>query len=192
MATYTTVTTFLFVDSPYAELALWLPYAPLSTRKAILTLCRTQSPHWQEASSRCWSRLYKDLQVRLFNPTTKRDVNLMDLLQNYPFESSVYSGLLSSLLRSAPIDVTEAKDAKQDAFEKEVSAAVTPSHPTCYNWQAVLGHDFRIRSTTRFHANLPHCVPVYHEIYTRLDSAIRSIGDHIFLPDFSSKTLGMC
>jgi hypothetical protein len=191
MANYSSVTRFLFATSPYAELVSWLPFVPLSSRKAILTLCRTQSPFWKEETSRCWSRLYTELQIRIFNPTTKRDVNLLDLLFDYPFESSVYSGLLSAMVRSAPVDYDEAKIALQEAFEKELFAAITPSHPTCYSWASILSHDYVIRATTRFHPLLPHCVPVYHEIYTRLSGALRSLRERLLIPDFSTKTLGI-
>jgi hypothetical protein len=114
----------------------------------------------------------------------------VDLISDFPFESSVFSGLLSSLVRSAPLNPIEAANAKLDAFEKESVAAMTVLHPKCYRWEAVLSHDPDIRSTVPFHDTLPHSPSLNHQIYTRLSGAIRYLKTQILIPDYSSKTIG--
>lgn len=191
MASYSRVTQDLLSTSPFLEIALWMPYVPLSSRKAILTLCRTQTPYWKETSSRAWSRLRSELQVKLIDPTNHTTINLADLISEYPFESSVFSGFLSSILRSAPLHPLEAADVKIEAFEKEVAAALTVSHPRCFDWTAILHHDHVIRATTRFHPELPHNPHLHNQIYARLFGAITQMKEHLFVPDYSNKTIGM-
>jgi hypothetical protein len=190
MTSYSRITKDLLGSSPYIDLSRWLPHVPLSSRKAILTLCRVQSPFWKETSSRAWTRLRQDLQTRLIEPSTYESINLVDLISEFPFESSVFSGLLSSLIRSAPLNAVEAANAKLEAYEKEATAAMTISHPRCFRWPAVLSPDFNIRSTTRFHDTLPHNPRINHEIYARLSGAILRMKEHLFIPDYSRKTLG--
>jgi hypothetical protein len=190
MASYSRVTNHLLSTTPYHDLHHWLPHIPLSSRKAILTLCRVQSPFWKETSSRAWLRLHQDIQVRIINPTTHQSVNLVDLITDYPFESSVFAGLLSSLIRSAPLDPIEAANVKLDAFEKESTAAMTVLHPKCFRWEAILSHDHLIRATVPFHDTLPHNPRLNHEVYLRLSGAINRLKTRILMPDYSRKTMG--
>jgi hypothetical protein len=190
MASYSRVTHHLLSTTPWFDLHEWLPHIPLPSRKAILTLCRVQSPYWKEPSSRAWSRLHYDLQTRIINPTNHNSINLADLISDFPFESSVFSGLLSSLIRSAPLNATEAANAKLDAYEKEVTAAMTVLHPKRFRWEAILSHISTTRSTVSFHDTLNHNPLLNHEIYTRLSGAIKYMKTKLFIPDYSRKTMG--
>jgi hypothetical protein len=190
MASYSRVTNHLLSSTPYADLPQWLPHIPLSARKAILTLCRVGSPYWKETSSRAWSRLHSELQSRVINPQNHQSINLADLISDFPFESSVFSGLLSSLIRSAPLNPLEAANAKMEAFEKESTSAMTILHPKCFRWDAILSHNPNIRSTVPFHHTLSHRPQLHHEIYARLSGAIKYMKTKILIPDYSRKTIG--
>lgn len=191
MASYSRVTNHLLSTTPYSELHQWLPHVPLSSRKALLTLCRVQSPFWKEVTSRAWSRLRMELQSRIINPHNHQSINLVDLISDYPFESSVYSGLLSSLIRSAPLNPVEAANVKLEAFEKETVAAMTVLHPTTLRWESILSHDHIVRHHVCLSPTLPDNPRLRHEIYTRISGAVQYLKTKILLPDYSKKSIGI-
>jgi len=126
----TQVTTRIFREFPHIRhFITWLPNLDIPARKAILTICRTQSN--LHGASRTRDRLGDQLN-RTFTCCIDNEVQTLSLLHlllplTRLTTSSYLSGLVSMLTRIIPFDKQELRESFRMAYEFVV-------YDTCPDW----------------------------------------------------------
>jgi hypothetical protein len=171
------------------ELLNCIPYMTLDQRKTVLTLCRVQTlPLPGTLSLR---RLSKDLQSLVHNPIRGKEIHLLDIVTPCDsITSPILSGMISMLLRNAPIDEEELVMAVESGVRTEIAAAMDPHPPRFFNYQCFLSFDRTIRRTTSLHPGYPIDPALHDDIHFRFRTAMRKISSTTFYPDYSRKTIG--
>lgn len=175
------------------DLALNIPNMPMTVRKALLTLCRTQVAY--DPRARAYVRLKGTLRIFFpdYRDPSTRQTNLMNLLQTAGdyLASPFYSGLISMLVRNMPLqDSSVYREMLEDAVQKELQAASSTYHPISLQWPSVLSYSTRIRHTTSLIPKYQPCPEIQDEVFKGLCGAKSRLRYKRFYPDYGRKTLG--
>lgn len=178
---------------PLKSLSLAIPFMPMKTRKALLTLTRVRTMY--DPSSRAYLRLYKDLKHPFPDPTDpcRRETCLSTLLSTAGdyLASNFYSGLISMLVRNLPWrDKCEVHELLEEAVRTEMSAAKETYHPVKLNWGSVLSPSKSTRHSTSLIPSLEPDPYIHDEIYSSIMSAGAKISRRTQFPYYNSKTMG--
>lgn len=144
------------------------PYMTLVQRKCLVTLTRCQK--LPEPGTLTRLRLRKDLDSFVYSPSQGRWVSLLSLvLPVSGFESPLYSGFISMMVRCAPLlNEEDAKTAIRDGIAKEMVAAVEIFHPCTLNWGAVFHTNPYSRSAIPLAPGYPIDTPLLDQIHYAL------------------------
>lgn len=187
---------------PALERVLYaIPILDLSQRKALLLACRAQYP--PNPGSRVYlnqkeiwlSPVYLDY---LHTPPAERgllrhrqSISLRSLISGADevFSSPIYTGFLSSVIRSAPIqDPTSFLDSVEKGVHKELEASVIEYRPSRLDFRSIFGtaSDRMIPISP----NIDPCPRVADGIHRNLLRARESFQDMILYPRCGNKTVG--
>jgi len=191
MTRIASLTHILTHDMPGLQsFAKLIPYMSMSTRKALLTVCRCQVVPIK--GSKMWKRMNEDLSRAIYDPDSRSHFYLKDLLPDLATEiqSPIFSGFISMLLRNLPFDPQDVMETFETTRAKEMAAALETYHPQQFFWSNILSHHPR---TSNDKAIAPG-YPITDEVYSRVSSAFRHsksvLQSSWFFPDYSNKTIG--
>lgn len=182
-------------DIPAFDALTTVYYMDVTTRKALMTLCQTQS--MPDEDSTVALRLSKELQtpfeVSVFHSNITMETTLQEVIQplrDY-IQSPVLSGLISMLVRNIPYnDHSSVKDTFEKGLGKEISAAMEVHHPTIFNWDSILSHDRQVRRRTNFHSEYGHSAEIRDFIYHSIRGTIPRLTRRPLYPVIGKKTIG--
>jgi len=167
-----------------------LPDLHLTTRKAILSLTRTQSMPLEGSTT--LSRLREDLDISVTTKVegTSQVVRLLPLLQRiYLIQSPVYSGFISMMIRNAPFaDYGSVLQSLESTIQKEMLAAMETFHPVQFDWYSLLAP-----SQDKPRPLLPGypCDPaIFGGLRSALVRAKRRLSSATLYPDYGRKSIG--
>jgi hypothetical protein len=182
------------------SLFLLIPDMSLLQRKAVLTATRVQS--YPEHRSRLYTA-FRDVWAspvstanlrclpdqRVLRHGAERLDTLLKTIQPF-LESSITSGLISAVVRSAPInDIDPFLRAKDDGLWKELDASIHVYHPSTFSFSCIFSESPTSRPfpiAKEFDGN-----PVVAEdIHQRLLSLRRSMHNSTLFPKLSHKSVG--
>lgn len=160
-------------------------------RKAVLTCSRVQ--HAPLTNSTLRKRVGPEVNTGVHLPN-QPSMLLLDLLlpcERY-FQSKVFSGFISMLVRNAPFPrgFSEVYQVLNDSIHKEILAGTDIHHPRTFRWDSIFQRDIRRRRSIKFHDDYPDYPDLRDEIHYALREAIRSFSKKRLYPDYSKKTVG--
>lgn len=177
-----------------------LPALDLPARKAVLSACRVQSyPH---DGSRLLARLEDawgctiHLDPRHQPPSERRLSHLVGSLRSIVVQledylsSPVFSGFLSSAIRSSPVDNPQTfQQALETGIHKEIEASIFGYRPTHLDYSCIMSPHSSDRSNP-LAPNLDSCPDVAQGIYEALCRTRATFDNFILFPRCGSKTVG--
>lgn len=171
------------------ELCLCIPYMTLDQRKTTLTVARTQSRPLPGTLTR--RRLSRDIETFVHSPVRGKLVRLRDILEPCTvLDGPLHSGLISMLLRNAPIDEEELRGAIESGIAKEIAAASEPQSLQMFNYSVFLSLSPYAGQPIALAPGYPIDTALHKDIYNRFVIARRSLSKMTLYPDYSKKTIG--
>jgi len=179
-----------------------LPYIDLPLRKVLLTICRVQVfPHHQSYIATKF-RVEMRIPIELdadgipheergrFRASHITSIEELIIGLEHHFESPVFTGFLSSVVRSAPI-ICQATftDAKVQGIVKEILAAIMVYEPILLDFRCIFSHSPADRNLP-FASNLPSCPSVATAIHSAVLQLRVSMQNRILYPKTSRKRVG--